>query len=74
MRGARHRDHGHLVFPEGRQPPFGTLVDERTDAPFHQHFIVARLDLDVDGRANTVYAADSQALPPAPTTCTALAW
>ena len=47
-------------FPEGQQPPYGTLVDERTYAPFHQHFIVARLDLDVDGRANTVYAVDSE--------------
>jgi primary-amine oxidase len=50
-------------FPPGRQPPTGTLVDERTYAPFHQHFIVARLDLDVDGTANTVYACDSQPLP-----------
>jgi len=48
-------------FPEGRQPPYGTLVDERTYAPFHQHFIVARLDLDVDGPANTVYATESEA-------------
>jgi primary-amine oxidase len=47
-------------FAEGRQPPYGTLVDERTYAPFHQHFIVARLDLDVDGRANTVYASQSE--------------
>ena len=36
-------------FPEGEQPPYGTLVDERTYAPFHQHFIVARLDMDIDG-------------------------
>ena len=36
-------------------PGTGTLVDQRTYAPFHQHFIVARLDLDVDGRDNTVY-------------------
>ena len=47
-------------FPAGRQPPYGTLVDERTYAPFHQHFIVARLDLDVDGPDNTVYAVDSE--------------
>jgi primary-amine oxidase len=45
------------------QPPYGTLVDDRTYAPFHQHFIVARLDLDIDGPANTVYAADSEAPP-----------
>jgi primary-amine oxidase len=50
-------------FPDGRQPPTGTLVDERTYAPFHQHFIVARLDLDVDGEANTVCATESVALP-----------
>jgi primary-amine oxidase len=37
----------------------GTLVDERTYAPFHQHFIVARLDLDVDGPDNTVYMSES---------------
>jgi primary-amine oxidase len=39
----------------------GTVVDERTYAPFHQHFIVARLDLDVDGPDNTVYATESRA-------------
>jgi len=48
-------------FPEGAQPPYGSLVDQRTYAPFHQHFIVARLDLDVDGPANTVYASESVA-------------
>ena len=48
-------------FAGGHQPPYGTLVDQRTYAPFHQHFIVARLDLDVDGPANTVYAVQSEA-------------
>ena len=33
----------------GSPPPTGTVVDNRTYAPFHQHFLVARLDLDVDG-------------------------
>jgi primary-amine oxidase len=52
-------------FSDG-QPPYGTLVDERTYAPFHQHFIVARLDLDVDGESNTVYMTESEALPIGP--------
>ena len=45
----------------GTRPDNGTLVDAGTYAPFHQHFIVARLDLDVDGTSNTVYASESQA-------------
>ncbi len=39
----------------------GTVVDQGTYAPFHQHFIVARLDLDVDGPLNTVHAVSSRA-------------
>jgi primary-amine oxidase len=53
-------------FPAGDPPSSGTVVDERTYAPFHQHFIVARLDLDVDGESNTVYVTDSEALPVGP--------
>lgn len=48
---------------EGEQPPYGTLVDERTYAPHHQHFLVARLDMDVDGEENTVYMTESEATP-----------
>lgn len=49
-------------YPEGEQPPpYGTVVDNRSYAPFHQHFLVARLDLDVDGEDNTVMEVDSQA-------------
>jgi len=44
----------------GSRPANGTLVDQGTYAPFHQHFIVARLDLDVDGTGNTVYVTESQ--------------
>jgi primary-amine oxidase len=50
----------------GEAPPYGTLVDERTYAPTHQHFIVARLDLDADGPQNTVIASSSEALPVGP--------
>ena len=53
-------------FPQGEQPPYGTLVDDRTYAPFHQHFIVARLDLDVDGEANTVVMSETEASPVGP--------
>jgi primary-amine oxidase len=52
-------------FSDG-QPPFGALVERRTYAPYHQHFIVARLDLDIDGANNTVYALDSESLPLGP--------
>lgn len=51
-------------FPEGEQaPPYGTVVDKNSYAPYHQHFIVARLDLDIDGHANTVMEVDSVAPP-----------
>jgi primary-amine oxidase len=46
--------------------PFGTTVDADTYAPHHQHFIVARLDLDIDGGANTVYETHSEVLPVGP--------
>ncbi|MEV0801033.1 primary-amine oxidase [Kribbella sp. NPDC050281] len=48
---------------DGTPPATGTVVDQQTYAPFHQHFLVARLDLDVDGDANTVQEVDSHALP-----------
>ena len=47
----------------GEPPPTGTIVDKQTYAPFHQHFLVARLDLDVDGDGNTVMEVDSKAVP-----------
>jgi primary-amine oxidase len=53
-------------YPEGQRPPYGTQVDVRTYAPFHQHFIVARLDLDIDGADNLVYMSESEALPVGP--------
>jgi primary-amine oxidase len=48
---------------DGTAPATGTVVDSQTYAPFHQHFLVARLDLDIDGDGNTVMEVDSRALP-----------
>ena len=50
----------------GSRPANGTVVDQGIYAPFHQHFIVARLDLDVDGTGNTVYATESRPAKPGP--------
>ncbi|MFT4042792.1 MAG: primary-amine oxidase [Gordonia sp. (in: high G+C Gram-positive bacteria)] len=44
----------------------GTTVDDRTYAPFHQHFLVARMDLDIDGTNNTVYASETLVEPISP--------
>ncbi|MBK8446469.1 MAG: primary-amine oxidase [Micropruina sp.] len=49
--------------PEGETSPTGTMVDRRTYAPYHQHFLVARLDLDIDGENNSVVESDSFAPP-----------
>ena len=51
---------------EGEEPPYGTVVDARTYAPIHQHFLVARLDLDVDGGPNTVVQSQTAQLPMGP--------
>lgn len=47
-------------------PVTGTKVDNTTYAPIHQHFIVARLDLDVDGETQTVMEVDSEVVPIGP--------
>jgi primary-amine oxidase len=50
----------------GDAPPYGTVVDTRTYAPIHQHFVVARLDLDVDGPENTVVETETAQVPVGP--------
>lgn len=47
-------------------PPYGTVVDTQTYAPIHQHFIVARLDMEVDGADNTVVMSETEQLPIGP--------
>ncbi len=50
-------------FADDAPPPYGTVIDAQTYAPIHQHFIVARLDMEIDGPANTVVMAET-AQPP----------
>ena len=52
----RMRDTAHV---EGHATQ-GHLVAPGINAPNHQHFFAFRLDVDVDGPANTVYVADTQ--------------
>lgn len=53
-------------FAPGEQPAHGTVVDNLTYAPYHQHFLTARLDLDIDGTANTVYRSETKPEPIGP--------
>jgi primary-amine oxidase len=40
--------------------PYGALIAPQLYAPNHQHFFNVRLDLDVDGMANSIYQVDVQ--------------
>lgn len=54
------------IAPGASANPNGTTVDNRTYAPFHQHFLTARMDLDIDGTDNTVFASETIAEPMGP--------
>jgi primary-amine oxidase len=47
----------------GETPRHGTLLAPQLSGIHHQHVFCARLDLDVDGEANTVVEVESKALP-----------
>jgi len=47
----------------GETTPFGTEVAPDLEAPNHQHLFCVRLDLDVDGPANTVLEVDTTGWP-----------
>jgi primary-amine oxidase len=50
----------------GETSRYGTEVAPGLNAPYHQHFFNARLDLSVDGEANTVHQVETAALAPGP--------
>ena len=51
---------------EGETPKYGTIVAPQLNAHIHQHFFNFRLDMCVDGEANSVYEVNTVAEPPGP--------
>jgi primary-amine oxidase len=52
-----------MALAPGEQPVGSTIIDSGLAAPNHQHFFCFRLDLDVDGVANSVREVESEAIP-----------
>jgi primary-amine oxidase len=50
----------------GARPRWGELVAPQVYGPIHQHFFNVRLDMAVDGLANSVYEVNTVAEPPGP--------
>ena len=53
------------ALPPGEKSKYGQLLTpEGLYAPIHQHFFNFRLDMDIEGRENTVYEVHTEAEPP----------
>ena len=52
------------ALPPGEVSDYGTVVAPQTMAALHQHFFSVRLDMAVDGPANSVYEVETEAVPP----------
>ncbi len=50
----------------GDKPRYGTEIAPGLNAPNHQHFFNARLDLDIDGATNTATEVNTRSAPPGP--------
>jgi primary-amine oxidase len=50
----------------GERSQFGSEVAPHLNAPFHQHIFAARLDMAVDGEANSVQEVNTVSLPRGP--------
>ena len=54
------------VAPGEEEPKFASMIAPQLAAPFHQHLFNMRLDVAVDGPANSVYEVDVHPAPPGP--------
>jgi primary-amine oxidase len=50
----------------GETPRYGTEVAPRLNAPFHQHYFNARLDVSVDGEENSLQEVNTRSQPDGP--------
>jgi primary-amine oxidase len=55
-----------MAVEPGEVPEFANLVAPGLAGPNHQHLFSARLDLDVDGAANSVYEIEAEQVPTGP--------
>ena len=55
-----------MAVGDGESRPTANLVAKNLAGPIHQHFFCVRMDLDIDGAANTVYEVDTHPLPVGP--------
>jgi primary-amine oxidase len=55
-----------MAIAPGDQPEFANVIAPGIAAPHHQHLFSARLDLDVDGPANSVYEVEAEVMPAGP--------
>ncbi len=55
-----------MALKPGEKARYGTEVAPRLNAPYHQHFFSARLDLDIDGEDNSAIEVNTHALPHGP--------
>jgi primary-amine oxidase len=54
------------ALPPGAKSPYGSMIAPQLYGPNHQHFFNMRLDLDLDGTANSAYQIDVEGEEPGP--------
>lgn len=55
-----------MAVKDGEKPRTAELVARNLAGPIHQHFFCVRMDLDVDGVANTVFEVETRPRPAGP--------
>jgi len=55
-----------MAIEAGEEPRFATVVAPQLAAPYHQHLFNVRLDVEVDGPANSVHEINAVPVPPGP--------